>query len=86
MLFLLSTGTTATTRFAVMRLTTTGTAGVFVAGNTITGRKLDFQLDDFIPLLVCPISFGNGQKLTQTTTVVIDGRSGRRNYGRIFWV
>ncbi|MCB4359410.1 hypothetical protein [Quatrionicoccus australiensis] len=86
MLFLLTAGATATAGLAVMRLTTTEIAGVFIAGNTITGRKLDFQLDDFIPLLVRPIPLGNGQKLTQTTTVIVNWRSGRRNYGRIFWV
>lgn len=70
----------------MMRLTTTEIAGVFVAGNAIAGRELDFQLDDFIPLLVCPIPLGNRKKLTQATTIVVHGRSGRSNGGRIFWV
>jgi hypothetical protein len=30
-----------------------------VAGNTVTGSELDFQLDDFVPLLVGSITLGD---------------------------
>lgn len=86
MLLLLATGTAATGGFPVVRLTATGVAGVIVAGNAIAGRELDFQLNDFIPLLVCPVPLGNRQKLAQATTIVVRGRSGRGNGGRVFWV
>ncbi len=50
-----------TTRFAVSLLTvaTADTPTLFVTGNSVARSKLDFQLDDFIPLFVAPIALGN---------------------------
>jgi len=67
----------ATPRIAAKRL---------ITGNTVTRRELDFQLDDFIPLLIGSIPLWNRKEFTQATT-----RIGRRGYddgsfGRIFWI
>lgn len=59
MLFLLARRA-ATAGLAMMRQASTNIAAVFVAGNAIPGRQLDFQLDDFIPLFVRTIPFRNG--------------------------
>ena len=40
------------------------------AGDAIAGSELDFQLDDFVPLLIAPITLGDRKKLTQATPVV----------------
>lgn len=61
MLFLRLTGNTARTtgRLAVESGITSGRAGRLVAGNTVAWGKLDFQLDDFIPLLVGAVTLRN---------------------------
>jgi len=43
---------TATTRFALGHRTTSDIGTGFVSGDAVTGSKLDFQLNDFIPLFV----------------------------------
>lgn len=63
MLFLLWATTPSSIAAAglAMRLHVTSrvAASVFVAGNPIAGRELDFQLDNFIPLLIAPIALGH---------------------------
>lgn len=61
-LFLLLTATTASsTLLAVLGVATPRrtTAMRFIAGDTVTWSKLDFQLDDFVPLLVGAITLWN---------------------------
>ncbi|MFZ2267395.1 MAG: hypothetical protein WAV95_07420 [Azonexus sp.] len=88
MLFRLATGTTstATTGLALVRQAATDVAAMFVAGNSISGRQLDFQLNDFIPLFICPITFRNGQQFAQPTTIVVGWRRRGQIDGRVFWV
>lgn len=64
MLFLLLTTTTtatSSTLLAVLGVATPRrtTAMRFIAGDTVTWSKLDFQLDDFVPLLVGAITLWN---------------------------
>ena len=57
-----------TTRLAMLLLMATPliTAAVRLAtGYPVTGGKLDFQLDDFVPLLVAAVPLGNGQQFAQ---------------------
>jgi len=87
MLFLLRTGTAATTnRFAMMRHAATDITGMFISGDTVTGGQLNFQLDDFIPLFICPITFWNRQQFAQPTTIVVGRRRWGQADGRVFWV
>lgn len=62
-LFLLLTAATtaSSTLLAVLGVATPRrtTAMRFIAGDTVTWRKLDFQLDDFVPLLVGAITLWN---------------------------
>lgn len=70
------------------RLAVLVTAGinrtVVVAGNPVAGGQLNFEFDDFVPLLVSPVAFRDGQQFAQATTIVglLNGRSDRG----IFWV
>ncbi len=63
MLFLLLTATAAgiaATGFAMrLHVAPRITATMFITGNPITRRELDFQLDYFIPLFVAPITLGH---------------------------
>jgi hypothetical protein len=88
MLFRLTTGTTsaAATGLALVRQTATDITAMFVAGNTIAGRQLDFKFNDFVPLFVCPVTLWNGQQFAQSTTVVVGWRRRGQIDGRVFWV
>ena len=51
------------------------TTSLLGSRNAVAWRELNLQLDDFIPLLVRSVPFGDGQQLTQTTVIVV-GRWG----------
>ena len=80
------TTTASATGLAVVRHAAAKAGALIIAGNAVAGCQLDFQLDDFIPLFICPITLGNRQELPQTTTIVVGRRRGRQNNGRVFWV
>ena len=91
MLLLLLTTTATTTRLAVLLVATplVATATVrLVTGDPVARCKLDFQLDNFIPLLVATITLGNRQQLTQTAPGIklrrYRGLRLRRIFNRIF--
>ena len=80
----IATGITSTTGpFAMMRLPRS-TTGLLTGRNTIARRQLDFQFDNFVPLLVGTIPFRNGKQFAQTTPAV-KGRRGWNNR-RSFWI
>jgi len=54
--------------------------------SAITGGKLDFQLDDFVPLFVGTIPLGNGQQLAKAPTIVVRRRRDRGIDWGIFWI
>jgi len=62
------------------------TAKRLISRDTVARRKLDFQLDDFVPLLVGAITLGNRKEFTQTATRVRRRRYDNGNFGRIFWI
>ncbi len=78
--------TTATRLGMTALMATAGGAAtrIFVAGNSISWGKLNFQLDDLIPLLIRAITLGNRKQLTQTTSAVVLGL-GNNHLGLIFW-
>lgn len=39
-----------------------------IAGGAVARGELDFQLNDFVPLLIGPIPLGDRKKFAQTTT------------------
>ena len=102
MLFLLLTNTATATATAIaaaitllaVRLGTTTNRAivVLVTGYTITRRKLDFQLDYFVPLFVAPIALSDGKQFAQATSVISwrrrhnDRRHGWRVFRRGFWI
>ena len=55
-----------------------------IAGNTVAGSKLDFQLDDFVPLLIGAITLRDRQEVTQATTRIGRRRYDNGSFGRIF--
>jgi hypothetical protein len=59
---------------------------LLVAGNSVSWRKLDFQLNDFIPLLIASISLGDREQFAQTATVVGLRGYDNGNFGRVFWI
>jgi len=79
---------------AVLHAAPTGiSAQRFVAGHAIAWGKLDLKLDDFVPLLVCPIAFWDRQKFAQATTVIrrrwrsdCGSWSGNFGFGWVFWI
>ena len=78
------TAATAATGFALAHAATTTLR--LVAGDAITRRQLNLELDDFIPLLIGPITLRDRQKLAQTTTVIVGRRRGRRSFKRDFGI
>jgi hypothetical protein len=85
---LLANATTSISAWlAVLHIVATWIAAKrLISGNTVARRELDFQLDDFIPLLIGSIPLWNRKEFAQATT-----RIGRRGYddgsfGRIFWI
>ena len=77
MLFLLlassSAGTTTATGFiAIGRgvITARSPTERLVTRRAIPRSKLDLQLNNFVPLLISPITFGDRKKLTQTAAVI----------------
>jgi len=87
-----ATGAGTRTMFLLLttaaRLAVLVTAGidrtVVVTGNPVAGGQLNLEFDDFVPLLVSPVAFRDGQQFAQATTIVglLNGRSDRG----IFWV
>ena len=74
-------------RFAMSATGVARSAAALVGGrNAITGCKLDFQLDDFVPLFVGTIPFGNGQQFAKASTIVVWRRRDRGIDGGIFWI
>ena len=60
-----------TTRLAMLLLMATPLIAAAVrlaTGYPVTGGKLDFQLDDFVPLLVAAVPLGNGQQFAQAAS------------------
>src|SRR5574343_630760 len=88
MLLLLLAAGPATAGLAVRhRIAALGAAAVrFIAGNTVAGRQLDFQLDDFVPLLIGAIALRHGEKFAQPATGIYLRCSGRDIFGRVFWI
>ena len=83
---LLPASATSALWLALLRATP-GIAAVFVAGNAVSWRELDLQLNDFIPNLVSTVALGNRQQFAQTTTAIqtgIDWRGRRRLYRGFF--
>ena len=62
------------------------TAALVSRRNAVTGSKLDFQLDDFIPLFVGTIPLGDGQQLAKAPTIVVGRRRDGGIDGGIFWI
>lgn len=60
MLFLLLPAAATTTRLAMLLAAASlvGATGLLVTGDTVAWCELDFQLDDFVPLLVGTVTFG----------------------------
>lgn len=59
---------------------------LFVTRDTVTRSKLNFQLNNFIPLIVSSIAFGDRKKFSQATAIIVGWRRSHngRNYGRGF--
>ncbi len=78
----------AATLLAVLHLATTGiaAASLFVAADAITRGELDFQFDDFVPLLIRAVALGNGQQFAQAATGIELRRRRRLILGRIFGI
>ena len=71
--------------FAMLHVTAAWIAAKrLIAGNTVAGSKLDFQLDDFVPLLIGAITLGDRQEVTQATTRIGRRRYDNGSFGRIF--
>ncbi|TXT25047.1 MAG: hypothetical protein FD131_4747 [Rhodocyclaceae bacterium] len=91
-MFLLLLTNTATGAGIAARLAMLHVAAAWIAakrlisGNTVTRSELDFQLDDFVPLLVGSITLGDRKEVTQAATRI--RRRGYRNgsFGGIFWI
>jgi hypothetical protein len=73
-------------RFLLLPATTDGAAGGLGRRDPVTRGKLDFKFDDFIPLLICPVTLGNRQEFAQAAPIIGRRRRGRGTDGRIFWV
>lgn len=88
LLLLLAWATTCiSTGLAMLHIVATRiSAKRLVAGNAVTGSKLDFQLDDFVPLLIGSIALGDRKKVTQATTRIGRRGYGNRSFGGIFWI
>jgi hypothetical protein len=52
----------------------------FVPGYPVTGCKLDFQLNDFIPLLITSVTLRDRQQIAQTATVIVGRWSSHNRY------
>ena len=65
---------------------TRATAALVGRGSAITGCKLNFQLDDFIPLFVGTIPLGNGQQLAKAPAIVVWRRRDGGIDGGILWI
>jgi hypothetical protein len=73
--------------FAMLHVTATWISSQrLIAGDTVARRKLDFQLDDFVPLLIGSITFWDRQEVTQAATRIRLRRYGNRSFGRVFWI
>ena len=71
LLLLLTTRTTRATCLAVLLLMAAPLIAAtvrLIAGNPVTGGELDFQLNDFVPLLVAAVPFRNGQQFAQAAS------------------
>lgn len=82
-----ATGTGVPARLAMLHVAATRIAAKrLIAGNTVTRSELDFQLDDFVPLLIGSITLGDRKEVTQAATRI--RRRGYRNgsFGGIFWI
>ena len=89
MLFLLLTASAASAAplLAVLRVAAAllrAATMLFVAGDAVTRSKLDFQLDDFVPLFVGAITLGNRQQFAEATPRINLRRYGRLSLGRVF--
>ena len=47
---------------------------LLIARDSVTRCKLNFQLDNFIPLLVRSVSLWNRKQVTQTATIIVGWR------------
>ena len=65
---------------------TRATAALLSGRNAVTRSKLDFQLDDFVPLFVGAIPLRDGQQLAKAPTIVVGRRRDRGISGGIFWI
>ncbi|HSG22602.1 MAG TPA: hypothetical protein VLA64_06530 [Azonexus sp.] len=59
---------------------------MFATGNAITGGKLNFQLNNFIPLFVGSIALRYRKEITQTAAIIVgwrghNGQDFRRGFG-----
>ena len=81
-----ATASIATTRLAVRHdIVASGIpAKRLIARHSVSGSKLDFQLDDFVPLLIGAITLGDRQEVTQATTRIGRRRYDNGSFGRIF--
>jgi hypothetical protein len=89
LLLLLAKAATAciSTGFALLHVAATGIATKrFIGGDAIARSKLDFQLDDFVPMLICSITLGNRKEFTQAATRIRRRSYGNRSFRRIFWI
>jgi hypothetical protein len=65
---------------------------MFISGYPVTWSELNFQLDDFIPLLISSVALSDRQQVAQTATIIVrwrrihNGRFTRRvgSYDRSF--
>ena len=73
--------------FAMLHVTAAWIAAKrLIAGNTVAGSKLDFQLDDFVPLLIRSITLGDSKQFTQASTVIRRLNDSNWILRRIFWI
>ena len=87
MLLLLLTGTAATL-LALLHLATPSiaSAGLFAGTKAIPWCELDFEFDDFVPLLIGTITLRNRQQFAQAAAGVELRRGRCRIFGRIFGI
>ena len=76
-----------TARLAMgLRTTAEAAASLFIAGDTVARCELDFQLNDFIPLLIAPITLWDRQQFPQTALGVERLGDGGSVFGKVFGI